>query len=322
MLEAREVPKKKPIVVTRLGEKVVFWRDQNGTVCCIYDKCCHRGASLGLGKVVDDHIECPFHGMQYDSSGKVTVIPANGKNTPVAEHYKVNSFIVREAYGFIWLWWGDQHIEVPELKFFEELKQGFAYATFSDHWNVHYTRAIENQLDVVHVPFVHKTTIGIGHRTLVHGPGVRRTKNQLRIFVHNTTDDGHTIPLKPSEIQIDEHQGFNELQFRFPNIWQNVISDKVRVFAGFVPVDEENSVIYIRYYHKITNLPIIKHFINLIGLITSKIILAQDKRVVLTQIPKKTSLKMGENLIPGDTPIVEFRKYREELLALNPSKPK
>ena len=43
-------------------------------------------------------------------------------------------------------------------------------------------------------------------------------------------------------------------------------------------------------------------------------VLHQDRRVVLTQLPKKTKLRMDEKLIPGDLPIIEFRKKRSELL--------
>ena len=44
--------------------------------------------------------------------------------------------------------------------------------------------------------------------------------------------------------------------------------------------------------------------------ISNKYILHQDRRVVLTQIPKKTGVKMAENLIQGDAPIIEYRKRR------------
>jgi len=42
-------------------------------------------------------------------------------------------------------------------------------------------------------------------------------------------------------------------------------------------------------------------------------ILHEDRRVVLSQKPKKTELKMDEKLIPGDLPIIEFRKRRQKL---------
>jgi len=49
-----------------------------------------------------------------------------------------------------------------------------------------------------------------------------------------------------------------------------------------------------------------------------KKILRQDKRVVITQQPKKTSYKMGENLIQGDIPILIYRRHRQELIDANP----
>jgi hypothetical protein len=42
-------------------------------------------------------------------------------------------------------------------------------------------------------------------------------------------------------------------------------------------------------------------------------ILHQDRRVVLTQLPIKSELQMGENLIQGDLPIIEYRKRRATL---------
>ncbi len=53
---------------------------------------------------------------------------------------------------------------------------------------------------------------------------------------------------------------------------------------------------------------------NYIGKIASVVILRQDKRVVETQLPKKSGYKMAEHLIMGDKPIIEYRKHRQELI--------
>ena len=121
VLDSKQLKKNKLIGVTRLSDKLVFWRDESNDVHCIFDKCCHRGASLSAGKLLDNHVQCPFHGFQYDSSGKVTCIPANGRDASVPDNYKVNAYLVREAYGFIWLWYSDERKDFPEIPFFEEL---------------------------------------------------------------------------------------------------------------------------------------------------------------------------------------------------------
>lgn len=311
IMESKEV-KQKPVGVTRMNEKLVLWRDTSGKLNCIYDQCCHRGASLALGCVKENEIECPFHGFTYDGSGKVTTIPANGKSAKVAGRYKVHGYRVKEEYGLIWLWYGDQFDEnIIDIPFFEDLKKGFCYKTFSEVWDVHYTRAIENQLDVVHLPFVHETTIGKGGRTIVNGPVAKWKDNLMTFYVSNTIDDGKTIALKSNEIP--NYEDLFSLQYQVPNLWQNMISDDVRIFAAFAPIDETHTRIYLRFYQKFAPIPLIGNWIAGLSNIFNRVILHQDRRVVLTQKPKKSELRMNENLIPGDLPIIEFRKKREEL---------
>ena len=315
ILESKEVGKRKPIKVKRLNEELAIWRDQNGQISCIADKCCHRGASLSCGKIIDGNIECPFHGFIYDKQGKVTLIPANGKGAKVPSSMCVKAYSTYEAHGLIWLWYGAEEKKTEVPFFFEDLAD-FSYGGFKDHWAVHYSRAIENQLDVVHLPFVHKTTIGGGGKTLVNGPVVVREGEMITFYVNNVKDDGQTKPLLPHEIKDYKH--FFYLQFHYPNIWQNFISDKIRTFVAFVPIDEENCMVYTRFYQKMTKLPVLKQIVNFAGRVSSKIILQQDKRVVLTQLPVKSELKMDEVLIPGDIPIIEYRKHREALIQANP----
>jgi phenylpropionate dioxygenase-like ring-hydroxylating dioxygenase large terminal subunit len=311
IMESKEV-KKKPVGITRMNEKLVLWRDDEGNLSCIYDKCCHRGASLSLGCVKEGEIECPFHGFTYNGDGQVTSIPANGKSAPVPPRFRVHGYKVKEAYGFIWLWYGEKDEKtIPEIPFFEELKEGFYYKTFSEIWDVHYTRAIENQLDVVHVAFVHDTTIGRGSKTIVNGPVVKWDENLMTFYVNNITDDGNTVALKSNEIE--NHEELFRLQYQVPNIWQNCISDKVRIFAAFAPIDDNHTKIYLRFYQRFLPVPIIGTFVASMSNIFNRIVLHQDRRVVLTQDPKKSELKMNENLIPGDLPIIEFRRRRSKL---------
>ncbi|MCB2355734.1 aromatic ring-hydroxylating oxygenase subunit alpha [Clostridium estertheticum] len=308
ILESKEVKSKKSIGVTRMGEKLVLWRSESGKVNCIFDKCCHRGAAISAGKVVHNKMMCPFHGFEYDSSGKVTLIPANGKNTLVPERYKVQSYLVEEKYDLIWLWYGEILDNMPEIPFFKELREGFSYGGFSEMWPVNYTRAIENQLDVVHLPFVHTSSIGRGNKTLVNGPVVKWEDNLMTFYVNNVVDNGKTKPLKPNEIK--NYKKLFSLQLQMPNIWQNIISKDIRIVAIFAPIDENHTHIYLRFYQKFMKVPILKQIVNGMSTFSNKYILHQDRRIVLTQTPIKSELTMNENLIQGDMPIIEYRRRR------------
>ena len=83
--------KKRPTGLTRLGENLVFWRDRGGQLSCLRDRCVHRGVQLSKGRLVSSgHLQCPFHGFEYDTTGRVRKIPANGQNAPVPERFKVH----------------------------------------------------------------------------------------------------------------------------------------------------------------------------------------------------------------------------------------
>lgn len=311
VLESKEVPSNKPVGVIRLGEKLVFWRDAEGQVVCQRDKCAHRGAALSKGKVVGNCVECPFHGLQYDSTGRCQLIPANGRVTPVPERFQVHTYPTKEAYGFIWLWWGNPISDFPPLPWFEDLDDSFAYATLKDHWGVHYSRAIENQIDMAHVPIVHHNTIGRGGRTVVDGPLVRLENDRLLVWVYNRVDDG-SAPRKPDAIPEPERSAM--LHFHFPNVWQNRIQDDMRITAAFAPIDESNSMLYVRYYQRFVRLPLLRWLVCQVGNLGSRVIVGQDRRVVTTQVPKKSAVAMGERLFHADRPIVAYRQRREELL--------
>lgn len=314
--ESRELRRGRPLGLKRLGERLVLWRTSDGAVGCAADQCPHRGAALGAGRVVGEHVQCPFHGLEFDASGRCRDIPANGRGGEVDRRFDTSSYPAREAHGFLWIWWGEARDELPPLPFFEDLTDGFLWSSFVDHWPVHYSRAIENQLDVAHLPFVHDTTIGRGNKTLVDGPGVEVEGDDIHFWVRNRAD-GPPPPLASGEL--GREQAAVTLTFRFPHLWQNRISDKVRVFVAFVPVDEHNSVLYMRFYQRFLRVPLLGQFIAWLGMLFSIVILRQDKRVVVTQRPVESALRMDEQLFAADLPIVKYRMGRDRLLGGQPT---
>jgi phenylpropionate dioxygenase-like ring-hydroxylating dioxygenase large terminal subunit len=171
---------------------------------------------------------------------------------------------------------------------------------------------VENQLDPIHLPFVHHNTIGRGNKTVVDGPRLDwLNENHFRFYVRNRADDG-TPPLKPMELAIDDSQV--HLDFKFPNLWQNWISQKFRIVAAFAPVDEANTVIYLHTYQSMAPWPVARQLFDVLAQRLNRLILNQDRRVVITQRPKRSELRLNEMLIEGDRPIVAYRTRRQALL--------
>src|ERR1700755_1433193 len=58
-----------------LGEPLVIYRLGNGEIAALRDICPHRMAPLSLRKLKGDNIECGYHGMTFDCTGKCVAIP-------------------------------------------------------------------------------------------------------------------------------------------------------------------------------------------------------------------------------------------------------
>ncbi len=315
ILESNEIKKGKIIGVTRMGKKMIAWRNSQGQLSVMIDKCPHRGVALSVGKVIGDCIQCPFHGFEYDTSGTCKLVPAIGSNAEPPKALHVRSYLVREEHGFVYIWWGEPQGELPPVPWFESIGPDMVYTTLQDHWANHYARAIENQLDVVHLPFIHYNTIGRGNKTLVNGPIAKEESHWpgdhlINLWVYNDLDNGQK-PKKPSELPEPTRRPF--LQFRFGNLWQNWIADGVRVVIAFVPIDDENTMMYLRYYHTI-RIPVLRQLTGWVGSLANLVIERQDRRVVITQRPPRPDLGIGEILIQGDSPIVLYRKIRRSLI--------
>lgn len=301
ILETRELPRNGALGVVRMGERLALWRNAAGELVCTGDDCPHRGAALSQGRVVDGCIQCPFHGFEFAETGECTKIPAHGDDGPIPSAMRVKTYPVREHQGFVWLWYGDATDQLPPVPWFEDIDDSYVYDTLTDDWATHYTRAIENQLDFTHVPFTHHNTIGRGV------PGKLSVVTQvdgdrMRIHYDPSTHDGGDF--------------FVELWA--PNLWRNQLTKGAWVVAVFVPVDNDNTRLYLRFYQSFVTLPLLGTGICWLSNLLNRYILDQDKRIVLTQEPRSTQLRMNEVLIPSDRPIIEYRKWRHANLKETP----
>ena len=310
VLSSHKLKPGKPVGAKRFGMKLVFFRDEHGAVACVSDICAHRGASLAGGCVSNGNIRCPFHGIEYDAEGKCVHIPSEGKASKIDfSRFRLKHYSVKEIGGVIFVWYGEAEPEGEPDVFGIMTDPSYTYDHTEDCWNVQYSRVIENQLDVSHLAFVHRTTIGRGNKTLAHGPKVEwLDDNTLQTSANNEVDIGQS-PRPSSECVIKD----TNLTFKYPNMWLNHVTDKIQILAFFIPVDEEHSIIALRFYNRITGVKAVDKMIAWMGSRANRIVEKQDKRVVETQEPKKSSMGMREKLVAADRPIMEYRKKRAKL---------
>ena len=148
-----------PVGVTRLGDRIVLWRDGDGRVHALEDRCPHRGARLSLGWNLGDRIACWYHGVETDGSGTVRKVPASA-HCPMEGKPCVRSYPVQEANGAVFLWFGLDPQAAPAPFVLPEELTSDEYSSFLciSNWKTNYRFAIDNVMDPMHGAYLHATS--------------------------------------------------------------------------------------------------------------------------------------------------------------------
>lgn len=83
----RDLPKERPYSFSLYDEPLVLFRDREGQLACLSDRCCHRPAKLSDGRVVNGKVEyrkwldkvgagLPFYDGYFTSKGNSLALPA------------------------------------------------------------------------------------------------------------------------------------------------------------------------------------------------------------------------------------------------------
>lgn len=146
-----------PLGITRLGENIVLWRDFDGHINAIEDRCPHRGARLSRGWNLGDRLACWYHGVEVNGEGDVCDVPAIS-NSPLVGQNCVRRYHVKEAHGAVFLWFGVTPDEEPgELTLPEQLDDADTYGHMlcTATWRCNYQYAIDNVMDPMHGTYLH-----------------------------------------------------------------------------------------------------------------------------------------------------------------------
>lgn len=145
-----------PLGLTRLGEKIAVWRDKDGSVHVIEDRCPHRGARLSMGWNLGDRIACWYHGIEVDADGVVRDVPAVAE-CPLIGEKAVKSYPCFEHMGGIFAWFGDElHPEADDFIFPEEFESDEWDAMLcTAHWKCNWVYAVDNVMDPMHGAYLH-----------------------------------------------------------------------------------------------------------------------------------------------------------------------
>jgi len=148
--------KSKPKSIRVWGSAIVLFRDQNGTPKALLDRCSHRNVPLSKGKCVEGHLQCPYHGWEFDGQGQCVKIPAL-EGEPKHDKRKVPSFATCEQQGHIWIFAkANTEPNHPPFSFPHYQDSAYSHIPFQATFQGTMHANLENILDVPHTAFLHK----------------------------------------------------------------------------------------------------------------------------------------------------------------------
>ncbi|MEB3356459.1 MAG: aromatic ring-hydroxylating dioxygenase subunit alpha [Synechococcales bacterium] len=143
-------------------QAIAVYRDAQGQLYALENRCPHRGVELHRGKVLGSHLACAYHGWEFDgTSGACVNIPYLPKTQKLPCAH-VRSYPIREKYGLIWVFPGDMALaeqrSLPDVPEFDQPDTWFM-VPITAHFQAHFSVCNENAMDVFH-GFLHQDLQG------------------------------------------------------------------------------------------------------------------------------------------------------------------
>lgn len=308
---------KKPKAIQLFGQSLVAWRDRQGKPAIMERFCSHMGASLAIGKVVDNCIQCPFHHWHFDNNGECVVIPqvAEPKIDRIPSSARQKTYITEERYGYIWIWYGTTTplFSLPEFNSAESEKHNYIIHRFAHNLKTSVRRMIENAFDHLHVVTTHGVSVSKPiELTLLNSED---EKNELpfereawfgsTINAYNQNSQGMNIITKILGIKLET---LSTRVDAWPSGLIGTIStngkQRYKVLTTIIPISNDEIVLQgLVTINKTGNFLLNLLFYIIFGLVT-EVLGLKDKPILDT-----INNNVGGAFIKTDKPVLKFREF-------------
>jgi len=142
-----------------LGEKLVAFRDGEGAVGIMDERCPHRGVSLFLGRNESAGLRCIYHGWQFGANGRCIDMPSVPPSQRFQDKVRVRSYRTVERAGVVWVYMG-QRAEPPPLPAFEAtMLPDDDVSVYCIQRACNWLQIAEGDLDTSHFGFLHMGSV-------------------------------------------------------------------------------------------------------------------------------------------------------------------
>lgn len=285
----------------------VLFRDAAGQAHCLSDTCCHRGASLSAGKLLNGLLICPQHGWEFDREGQCVRVPSGIKDpAKPPRKARVPAYPVQECYGLVFVFLGDlRESERPLLRqILPEYDQPEAWhvGILSRKKDIHYVRMAENYNDPCHVHYVHEFA-----RWLPKGVTIETldlTDTYVKAFHAAWDAKGQTSPERGLMMEFDVVGMVSRNTNRQPNYPPTV------VVATVTPIDDHSTQIFMLLLQPKNGISAADH-LSLMTM-TRDQVMDEDYAVLKGTRPRQAAVPAEELLVESDVTVAQVRKITRD----------
>lgn len=157
LIEEVSEPDGTPVKAKVYGEDLVVFRDTDGVIGVLDEKCPHRRVSLVYGRNEEGGLRCLYHGWKMDVSGNVLEMVSEPASSGFAEKVKHKAYSAKEWGGFVWAWFGpsDEVAEFvpPPWAPTEDTRVSIAKVLLPCNW----AQILEGAIDSAHSSSLHSS---------------------------------------------------------------------------------------------------------------------------------------------------------------------
>jgi nitrite reductase/ring-hydroxylating ferredoxin subunit len=187
-----------PVRVKLLGEELVAFRDTQGRIGLIGERCAHRGTSLFYGRNEECGLRCVYHGWKYDVEGNVLETPAEPGDSDFKKKLHHTAYPTHESNGVVYAYLGPRD-KMPLFPDYEwnQVPLENSYVTKA-LLECNYLQGLEGECDSSHLSFLHRAITNERSQFLYKSDTAPAYETEdtdfgVRLIATRTADNQHYI---------------------------------------------------------------------------------------------------------------------------------
>ncbi|MGH7353491.1 MAG: Rieske 2Fe-2S domain-containing protein [Candidatus Rokuibacteriota bacterium] len=233
------------------GQSIALWRDEDGALHAVENRCAHRQLKLTLGSVEDCRLTCAYHGWAYDGTGRLAHVPHELFGRPLPK-VTLRTYPVKARYGLVWVYPGDparaDRRSIPDIPELEDPGR-WACVPLDFTWRAHHSMVVDNVSDFTHA-WLHRKYRPFEDARLTR---CERVGDAVHVSYDTRVGRGRISGLFVDRRRVNTNA--MDLCYEYPYQWSNT-DGKIKHWCFFLPIDESTTRTFFLFYFESLRIPL------------------------------------------------------------------